>query len=241
MLDDEPDESFPHGPAAARWEVPFCPNFLQPLCNHLNLLPNLPILRAVQNFHDTTILLHLLISSYFIVFFLTPTAIALSNLHEGPFPPRTIRPDPTRPELRVPSCPSLLLLPGFWLLPHLHLDTGASPSILLDLAPTKALRDSPIDVLSELLGNNCTARSLGAQLPTPDDADANSVPPRPQSLVPSLIFRPRPKFTSTMGKRKQIPASKSESSRKSNARINPGLGATTKLIPTASTPGASNP
>lgn len=103
--------SSPHGPSVTRWEVPFCPNFLQPLCNHLNLLPNLPILRAVQNFprHDNSPS-----SSHLVLFrsiLLTPTAIALSSLHEGPFSHSA----PLAPtQLVRAACPFLvrLLLPS---------------------------------------------------------------------------------------------------------------------------------
>lgn len=140
-------------------KYPFRPNFLQPLCNHLNLLPNLPILRAVQNFprHDNSPS-----SSHLVLFhsiLLTPTAIALSSLHEGLIPTAHHSPRPNSfraacPFLVRPFSPSslaplppssmrrrrqsLLLLPGFCLLPHRHLYMSASPCISLELIPFPA-------------------------------------------------------------------------------------------------------
>lgn len=127
--------------------------------------------------HDTTILLHLLISSYFVVFFLTPTAIALSSLHEGLFSTAHHSPRPNSSELRVPSwyvyfshpnwLPSLprqcvveglplLLLPDSWLLPHPQLYNGALPRVLLELIfPSASLTGfAPLnDVLSHCSAN----------------------------------------------------------------------------------------
>lgn len=254
--------SSPHGPGVTRgWEVPFCPNFLQPLCNHLNLLPNLPILRAVQNFprHDNSPS-----SSHLVLFhsiLLTPTAIALSSLHEGLFPVahHSPRPNSSRaacPFLVRPFSPNPHWLPS---LPRQCVVEGRQPvcpAPALLLAPASpapghgrnsllSIKPSP-RATRPLIGRTSlvTRQILRApsSLLTPGDADANSAPPRPQSLVPSLIFRHQPVLHSQwVSANKFLPRTcRAIAVVGAMQESIPGLGATTNLIPTASTSGASN-
>lgn len=136
-------------------------------------------------------------SSHLVLFrsiLLTPTAIALSSLHEGPFPAAQLspRPDSTRaacpflvrrfPHLLPPSLPSssmrrrrqsiLLLL--LLLAPASHAPKRGRHHIvhcLICFPLWRASRDSPINVLAELLGESwrlghCSSLLLTARMLT---------------------------------------------------------------------------
>jgi len=87
----------------------------------------------------------------------------------------------------------LLLLPASCLLPP----TSSAPvqwRIASHLARVDSFLCNPLGIrqLTCFLIARQILGGSGTGLPAPEDADANRVPPRPQSLVPSLPFRPQP-------------------------------------------------